>query len=268
MSEAMTEDLRQSEVVVRREAVAKYGESEGKRGAVADHVYKYKRAHYFRNRSPRANRPPYSGFETLVYLSTGVVRNLLEPCFWMFDRTMSELGETGDGCGAMAYIASDVQTEVIIERSKRLWAWLEEGISEDVDGCSSEDGRRAYQFLDALAVHFRYRLLQHRSEPCALSFTISRQDASEMGMLKRLLDILRKAQLLYVRSGPAKDQGQREVYYLPNRMLWPVRGLDPHGQHARVSLPARVLWSAAETGRIEVGKVADGQKGLWDDDEE
>ena len=45
--------------------------------------------------------------------------------------------------------------------------------------------------------------------------------------------------------GPAKDGGKREVYYVPNRMLWPVYGLDPIGQHARVSLKASDVWSAA-----------------------
>ena len=265
MSGAMVADLERAKSVVMQQALAKYGESEAKRGAVTDYVYKYRRAHYFRSRSSKANRPPYSGFETLVYLSTGVVRNLLEPCFWMFDRAVSEVRDV-DGGRTVSCISSEIQTEVIVERSKRLWAWLEEGISRDVDGCSSEDGQRAHRFLDALAVHFRYRLLHHESEPCALSFTISRRDPLVMEQLRRLLDILRKAQLLYVRNGPAKDEGQREIYYVPNRMLWPVRGLDPHGQHARVSLAGSALWRAAEQGRIEVREVS-GQKGLWDDEE-
>jgi hypothetical protein len=38
-------------------------------------------------------------------------------------------------------------------------------------------------------------------------------------------------------------------YYVPNRMLWPERGLDPHGQHARVSMPAADLWAAADKNR-------------------
>jgi hypothetical protein len=32
-------------------------------------------------------------------------------------------------------------------------------------------------------------------------------------------------------------------------MLWPARGLDPHGQHARVSLLATDLWNAADQGK-------------------
>ncbi len=96
-----------------------------------------------------------------------------------------------------------------------------------------------------MAILFRERLHEHESEPRAIVFTISEGDFEHRHELEELLRIARKAQILYTRSGSAKDQGRREVYYVPNRILWPVRGLDPHGQHARVSIKARHLWAAA-----------------------
>ena len=87
-----------------------------------------------------------------------------------------------------------------------------------------------------------------------------------MKQLGRLIEILRKAQLIYIRSGPAKEEGQRETYYVPNRMLWPIRALDPHGQHARVSIQARALWKAAEGGKLAESKDRR-QRGLWDEEE-
>src|SRR5205807_1428389 len=118
------------------------------------------------------------------------------------------------------------------------------------------------------------RLLEHKSEPSAISFTLSGREGFEE-KLQLLFDIARKAQLLYVRSGPAKEKGKRELYYVPNRMLWPDRGLDPHGQHARVSIKAADLWAAAERG-IEIPfnasqegndteQPAQEQKGLFDE---
>ena len=80
----MKKDLKASEMAIREEAIRKFGEACQSSKMVTDYVYKYKRAHYFKNRPPKANRPPYSGFETLVFISTGVVRNLLEPCYGMF----------------------------------------------------------------------------------------------------------------------------------------------------------------------------------------
>ena len=265
VSTSMEKDLDTAKQTVRLKAIAKYGEADKKaRKAVSDYVYKYARAHYFRNRPAKANRPPYSGFETIVYLSTGVIRNLLEPCFWMFDSMVSE--SKGDqGVKLIDRIPSAIQTRVILERSKRTWEWLRDNLAEDIYDCSMEDGQRAYRLLDALAIHFRERLHSHHSEPRALSFTISSRNDEATVKLDRIIEILRKAQLLYIRTGPAKDDGKREVYYVPNRILWPDRGLDPHGQHARVSLPVPVLWNAADTGRIDLLSDDPGnkQKGLW-----
>ena len=253
VSTAMEKDLKASEKVVREEAIRKFGEANKNSKKVKDYVDKYKRAHYFRNRPPKANRPPYSGFETLVFLSTGVVRNLLEPCYWMFDNAVSRAKETGgeEGSETIPNIPPNIQAEVIQRLSERKWEWIRDNIAQTIEDCSTEDGERAFNLLNSLAIHFRDRLRHHQSEPRALSFTISKQDPNVMVNLKHLIEILRKAQLLYIRSGPSKDYGQREPYYVPNKILWPVRNLDPHGQHARVSIPADVLWKAAETGKIE-----------------
>ncbi|MXZ07850.1 MAG: hypothetical protein F4Y79_00250 [Gemmatimonadetes bacterium] len=266
VSTSMEKDLKASEKAVREEAIRKFGEANKNPKAVTDYIYKYKRAHYFKSRSSKANRPPYSGFETLVFLSTGVIRNLIEPCFWMFDSVVSEATKMKDEQGSeiISCIPPAIQTKVILERSRRTWDWVRNSIANDIEDCSMEDGLRAFQLLDALAVHFRYRLLNYLAEPRALSFTISKRDQDIMDELNHLIEILQKAQLLYVRSGPAKSEGRRETYYVPNRILWPDRGLDPHGQHARVSIPSDILWTAAKTGKIDLKYLPkDKQMELW-----
>ena len=206
ISIAMEKQLKKSEKTVREKAILKFGEEKKESKSVSDYIYKYKRAHYFKNRPAKANRPPYSGFETLVFLSTGVIRNLLEPCFWMYDNAISEINKkSSEGKSDMIRsISSNIQTKVILERSQRTWDWLKDRIAQDIEDCSTEDGQRAYRLLDALAVHFRYRLMNHESEPCALSFTISQQDSEVMTNLNHLIEILRKAQLLYIRAGHRK----------------------------------------------------------------
>lgn len=267
VNKAMAKELEQSKEIVRGMALMKYGTGAEGAKAVTDFVYKYGRAHYFKQRSSKANKPPYSGFETMVFLSTGVIRNLLEPCFWMYDRAVSETDEDRrHGGTGISAIDPTIQTEVLLDRSKRLWDWLEHHIANDIQGCSAEDGRRAFQLMDALAVLFRRRLETLSSEPCALSFTISGRDDGHWEELSRVIEVLRRGQLLYLRSGPAKDRGQRETYYIPNKFLWPIRTLDPHGQHARVSIPAAVLWRAATGDQVQMGSDDGRQKGLWDDE--
>jgi hypothetical protein len=208
---------------------------------INDYVYKYTRAEYFRSRSHRANRPPYSGFELLTYLSTGVIRNLLEPCFWMFDKVRSAQEKAAE----ISYIPHTIQREIILERSQKMWDRLEHKLPSIVVGCSAVQAKQVFQLLDQLGVLFRERLLRHESEPRALSFTISGMNEEMRQSIVPLLNISRKAQALYVRTGAAKDDGKREPYYVPNRMLWPARGLDPQGQHARVSLKAKDILAAA-----------------------
>ena len=263
VSEQLLKDLAAAESTVRQQAEGLYKDHAGR---IADYVYKYKRAHYFRTRSPQANRPEYSGFATLVFLSTGVIRNLLIPCYAMYDKVLSESSSRPQQAAKITYIPPNMQTEVILKESEKRWDWLREGIDQNIAGCSRQDAQRCYRMLDQLAILFRDRLLNHKSEPRANSFTISGQEEELMEELNHLFDILREAQLMYMRSGSAKEKGRREWYYVPNRLLWPDRGLDPHGQHARVSIRAADLWAAADKNkplpskRTEVGDTLE----LWD----
>lgn len=240
-------DLKECEAQVKREAETRFPEGTPKQ--INDYVYKRARAAYFRDRSTRANRPPYSGFDTLVHISTGVIRNLLEPCFWMYDKVISEMRARGETTPAAKEIPASIQTEIILERSKKKWDWIREGFDKSIEGCSRVDAERIYRLFDNLAILFRERLLHHNSEPRAIAFTISATEFPEFADLTRLLQISRKAQILYTYTSSAKDSGRREVYYVPNRILWPDRGLDPHGQHARVSIKAHDLWAAAAQNR-------------------
>ena len=225
----------------------------GPEKTIGDYVYRFGRAEWFRQRSSHANLPAYSGFQTLVYLSTGVIRNLLEPCYWMFDDAVSQAGKD-----QVTVINTKLQRDRIIDRSKRIWERVE-NLDRVIEGCSRADAKKVAHLFDQLAILFRKRLELHESEPRAISFTISSMNTVQEQELLPLLDIARSAQLLYVRSGPAKERGKRERYYVPNRMLWPVRGLDPHGQHARVSIKAEHLLVATKGQVIpfEIKETAD-----------
>jgi hypothetical protein len=234
--------LQEAEVKVRARAHTLHPDGDQKK--ISDYVYKFKRIEYFRSRDPKANLPQYSGFSTIVYISTGVVRNLLEPCWWMYDAALSRIPQGDRGVGCVQEIAAAIQSDSLLERSKAAWQRLQE-LDQFVDGCSAETGERVYRLFDRLASYFRERLLRHSSEPGAISFSISEQSSPSMSELHDLLEIAQKAQMLYVREGPAKAAGRRETFYVPNRILWPIRGLDPHGQHARASIKASSLLAAS-----------------------
>lgn len=242
VSAELQRDLNECEDRVRKRAEGKY--PGGTQKQITDYVYKYARAEYFRNRSRRANRPQYSGFDTLVHISTGIIRNLLEPCWWMYDTVYSRQRTQGQE-PVILEIPPSVQGDILLERSQRKWDLVREQLDCSIDGCSREQREQVYRLFDNLAILFRERLLHHESEPRAVVFTISEREYEHYDKLEEILKIARKAQILYTRTGSAKDRGRRETYYVPNRILWLDRGLDPNGQHARVSIKAQHLWRAA-----------------------
>ena len=100
---------------------------------VRDYVHRMARALYFRARPAQANKPPYSGFDLLVHVSTGVIRYLLEPCFEMYDRAISAGGDIEvDKQG----IPPSIQTECLIDMSKRRWEWIGHGFNSSIKGCA------------------------------------------------------------------------------------------------------------------------------------
>lgn len=248
VSPAFEKELEACRDRVRQEALAKNPNATPK--SISDYVYKHARAEWFRSRSPQANHPAYSGFQTIVFLSTGVIRNLLEPCYWMYDDALSQAVDPIEGEPPVKSISPQLQRDRIIDRSKRLWERVQNDLDKSVEGCTRKQAEMIFHLFDNLAILFRERLERHKSEPRAISFSISSATEPEMDELRPLLDIARKAQLVYSRLGPSKEKGGIETYYVPNRMLWPVRGLDPYGQHARVSLKASDLMNAARGRKL------------------
>lgn len=239
-----TKNIKDCEEAVRKEAEEKYPNGTAKQ--INDHIYKYARAKYYRDRleekKGKANMPPYSGFKMITAVSSGIIRNLLEPCFYMFDLAFSN-NEVD-----IKEISYKIQNQIIIEKSKELWKEIEEGLDRNVENCSSEQAKQISQLFNNLMILFRNRLKTHKSEPRAITFTVSQKTTHEStyNQVKNLLDIARKSQILYTRTSRSKDDGKLETYYIPNRLLFPSLGLDPEGQHARVSLKATDLWNAAD----------------------
>ena len=239
INSSMEKDLEECREEARKIGIKKYGED--KKKSINDFVYKYYRAIYFRNRKDKANKPPYSGFETIVDISTGVVRNLLDPCYWMYDSVMNT-----EKCNIKC-ITPQIQTNIIIERSQRMWDVLQRGLDKVVNNCSADDAKQILNLFKKLMELFAKRLKLDISEPRAIVFSISQVESfpEKSASIIRLLKIAQRAQYIYTRMGVAKDKGKQETYYVPNRLLFPNFGLDPHGQYARVSLKTTDLYNAA-----------------------
>ena len=146
-------DIEACKETARERAEEKFSRREQKK--ITDYVYKYHRAEYFRQRPPKASLPPYSGFDMLVHLSTGVIRNLLEPCYWMYERVFSEQSSGAVQLPRIEVIPPSVQSQIILDRSTRKWDWIREGLDNSVEGCSREQADQLFRLFDNLAILFR-----------------------------------------------------------------------------------------------------------------
>ena len=248
ISPSFKEDIDRAREKVRKDAIEKY--DGGKGSQISDHVAKYTRAEYFKSRPSQANLPPYSGFETIVDVSTGVIRNLLDPCYWMYDAELSE------GNKIIKYIPHGTQQSVLISRSNKLWERLEGLDKTDVD-CTREQAEQIFNLFENLMVHFKRRLMSDLSEPRTVTFVITSQDKEIMEKIAPLVDIAQKAQLLYTRLGKDKRTSKKVTVYVPNRLLLISRGLDPHGQYASASIKIADIYAAAvKNKQIPVPKTS------------
>lgn len=238
ISESLSKGIEKARLMAKTEAIKKYGNTDIKK--INDYVYKYGRAMYFQTRSPKASLPQYSGIDTIAHISTGVVRNALHPCWKMYEKEFNRLnGHTPQ------IIPPKIQATVLKEESDALWASIREGFSNKIKGCTKNDSKKIENFFDELKTLFRNRLLSKCSEPRILAFIVSEKESDSYEEVKRLLLLCRKAQLLYERFGPSKDDGRRETFYATNRLLWITTGLDPEGQHGRLSIKATDILLAA-----------------------
>jgi hypothetical protein len=240
----MEKDLETARQITILKAKEKY--PSGKSKQINDFVYKYTRAEYFKSRSSKANLPPYSGFETIVQLSTGVIRNLLTPCYEMFDMAISD----HESDLRINTIPWAIQSKAIEKVSKKKWESINH-LHRNVEGCTEIQKDYIYNLFKNVSILLKQRLKSDISEPRAIKFKISDQSKEIMKRLDPLISIAQKAQLLYVRLGRDKDDGENTIYYELNRLLLPDRGLDPIGQHSVISIKAITLWKAA-SGDIRI----------------
>lgn len=221
---------------------------------------KYTRAIYFRERleKPRSNNPTtaYTGFNTLVNISTGVIRNLLIPC-----STMYEYEKNKSKLDKVEYIHSKTQYEAIIKESQKKWESLKY-LSVQIEGCDEETSLKIEKFLKNFGNQLKSILLDPSStEKQVLTFTIEKlDDYHKKNNIKQILLIAEKAGLLYSRIGPGRNSN-RTTWYTPNRILWTELGLDPVGQNGRINIRPEDFEHMTEN---EIDYTRN-QKGLFDE---
>jgi len=238
MSKTFQKELEEGKRKAKSLAEKKYPNPTGTQ--ISDYVAKYSRAISFRDRNSKANLPAYSGFETLVDISTGVIRNLLNPLYFMFDKEQSLIQSD-----LVHYISPNTQKEIIKKKSEEFWEKIR-NIDSELDNCSKELGKEINNFYNQLIEYLKKRLKDENiSEPRALNFIVSEIRPEHEDKISEIIGASLKSTLLYERTISHKSTGKKLPLYVPNRMMLASHGLDPHGQYSHFSIKANDLIAAA-----------------------
>ena len=212
----------------------------GKPGRLRDYVYRYATARLFQHLKERRQQKSYAGFQNMVDLSSGIVRDFLEPCYLMFDKCVAQ----GSDPKTIKCIPPAVQDDVLFKYS-------EEFILQKFDDIRKGLPPEKWTHVEALATlvaslgQLFYERLQdpEAREARLFSFTVRGRVPSDIDEILRLGVVHRYFQ---VRTYSKKEGGGRERWYILNRRVCPVFKLDPTGFEGRISLTPDLLRLACQ----------------------
>ncbi|MCA0364244.1 MAG: hypothetical protein LCH67_09370 [Bacteroidetes bacterium] len=239
MSDSLRDELEKGKQKARELAELKFPNPIGTQ--INDFVAKYARAISFRERNPKANMPIYSGFETLVDISTGVIRNLLNPLYFMFEKEVS----INSHQKKILVINPNTQKEIIKTKSDDFWDKIR-NIDSELDNCTKELAKQINNFYNQLIEYLKKRLKDEKiSEPRALNFIISEIEPEMEDKINEIIYASLKSTILYERIISHKATGKKLPLFVPNRMMLPTHGLDPHGQYSHFAIKGKDFIAAA-----------------------
>lgn len=218
---------------IKQELIEEHKQGRGKGFRASDDATRYARPEYMRRlggRSKSSSTYSYSGFRSLVDLSSGTIRHFLEPVANMFSTTVSR--------GVFASSSAVTQIPVAVQ-DKEIMDWSKSFLLEEFDKIrESEDSpsnsTKLFNLLHAIGGIFRVCLLdEHASERRYISIMVSgtmSQELSDIFQLGVRWGYLQKSTI-----GAKEKVGRRDQYVL-SRRLAPVFKLDPSGYAAYLSV--------------------------------
>lgn len=209
-------------------------------GRQSDFVGRYAMARLFQYLKSKKQEKSYAGFDNIVHLSSGVVRDFLEPCYLMFDDVISRNPEQTD----LTHINPVIQDRVLNKYSEDFLLAKFEDVRKDLPPESWSLLESLRVLLDSLGKLFYERLHDPEAREARLfSFTVRGQVSQHLTDLLRMGVRYRYFQL---RTYSSKEGGGRENWYVLNRRLCPKYKLDPSGFEGRISLTPELLELAAK----------------------
>lgn len=213
-----------------------------------DFAYRYARADFIKNLQGNRNHYSYAGFDSLVNISSGVMRHFIDFSHRMFTAQVAK--EESE----IKSISASIQDKEIKEYSK--W-FLEENfdkLNEDLENSSEEanDFFKLRNLIEALGQTFHLILVSDVKERRVFSFALQDDPGPELKRVLKLGVVLGYFQKSLI--GNKLGTGQTQLYIL-NRLLAPYFKLDPSSFAGYKFVTCSVLDEAMLKPNKIVGKI-------------
>lgn len=184
-----------------------------------DFAYRNARPDYMKN-LPNKYSYSYSGFNQLVHLSSGIIRNFLDLASKMYSETYKKYGST-----EFNYIPQKIQDdEISLFSDNMIFSEFDKIINSDIDSVQLTAHKRLRNLIESLGKSFRVILLSNSSERRKFSFYFDGDlDKSTFDVIK--LGV-RYGYFHEATLGSKSGLGRSRLFVL-NRMLAPYYKLDP-----------------------------------------
>lgn len=219
----------------------------GKQGY--DYAYRYARADFIKELGGNRNHYSYAGFESLVNISSGVMRHFIDFSHRMFTNQLSK-----ENSSSIIAISPSVQDDQIKEYSKWFFDENFSKLKDDTENTSEElnDFIKLRNLIEALGQTFQLILVSDAKERRVFSVALQDEPSLE---LKRILK--KGVELGYFHKsliGNKMGTGQTQLYIL-NRLLAPYFKLDPSSFAGYKFVTCKILEDALIKPSTIIGKI-------------
>jgi hypothetical protein len=210
---------------------------------IANRVGKYAQAELFRRL--RKTEKSYAGFNNIVHLSSGIIRQFLDICSYIFDEETKRRGShfTVMGLQTQNNVIKKYADDFMDELEKKYKGLEREGDPE------AKHYKDLYTLIDVLGKYYKRRLMAPKlKEPRVFTFTL--KDRGKDQRIDRILEIgvdenYFQSYWYSSKTGIGKFKG-----YAFNRRLCPRYVIDHTSFRGRVELTTADLSRAITTGKM------------------
>ncbi len=220
---------------------------EGKKGY--DYAYRYARPDFMKSLKGNLNTFSYAGFDSLVTISSGIIRNFIE-----FANRMCASQMANPDKKDLKYVEPKIQDDEIKEYSNWFFDENFSRLREDAANTTDEinDFDKLRNLIEALGQTFHLILFSDATERRVFSFALQNDPDAE---LRRILNL--GVQYGYFQKsliGNKMGTGKAKLYIL-NRLLAPYFKLDPTSFAGYKFVTCDVLKEALYKPKTLIGRI-------------